>query len=52
LDEIDLVVFEEMSFEVKVNGRTPDGRMHDEKRSQKLTMSLWTGELKSISIST
>jgi hypothetical protein len=35
LDEIGLVVYEEMSFKVKVYGRTPD-----EKRSQKLTLSL------------
>jgi hypothetical protein len=34
LDEIGLVVYEEMSFKVKVYGRT------DEKRSQKLTLSL------------
>jgi succinylarginine dihydrolase len=33
LDEIGLVVYEEMSFKVKVYGRTPD-----EKRSQKLKM--------------
>jgi hypothetical protein len=26
LDEIGLVVYEEMSFKVKVNGRTDDGR--------------------------
>jgi hypothetical protein len=35
LDEIGLVVYEEMSFKVKVYGRMPD-----EKRSQKLTLSL------------
>jgi hypothetical protein len=35
LDEICLAVYEEMSFKVKVYGRKPD-----EKRSQKLTMSL------------
>jgi hypothetical protein len=35
LDEIGLVVYEEMSFKVKVYGRTTD-----EKRSQKLTLSL------------
>jgi hypothetical protein len=35
LDEIGLPVYDEMSFKVKVYGRTPD-----EKRSQKLTMSL------------
>jgi hypothetical protein len=33
LDEIDLAVYEEMLFKVKVYGRTPDG-----KRSQKLTL--------------
>jgi hypothetical protein len=33
------VVYEEMSFKVKVYGRT-DGRTPDEKRSQKLTLSL------------
>jgi hypothetical protein len=35
LDEIGSVVYEEMLFKVKVYGRTPD-----EKRTQKLTMSL------------
>jgi hypothetical protein len=35
LDEIGSVAYEEMSFKVKVYGRTPD-----EKRSQKLTLSL------------
>jgi hypothetical protein len=46
LDEIGLVVYEEMSFKVKVYGRTTDdgrtdaGRTPDEKRSQKLTLSL------------
>jgi hypothetical protein len=35
LDEIGLAVYEEMSFKVKDYGWTPD-----EKRSQKLTMSL------------
>jgi hypothetical protein len=46
LDEIGLVVYEEMSFKVKVygrridDGRTDDGRTADEKRSQKLTLSL------------
>jgi hypothetical protein len=35
LDEIGLVVYEEMSFKVKVYGRTPD-----KKQSQKLTLSL------------
>jgi hypothetical protein len=35
LDEIGLAVYEEMSFKVKVYKRTPN-----EKRSQKLTMSL------------
>jgi hypothetical protein len=40
LDEIGLVVYEEMSFKVKVNGRTDAGRTPDEKRSQKLTLSL------------
>jgi hypothetical protein len=41
LDEIGLVVYEEMSFEAKVYGRnTDDGRTPDEKRSQKLTLSL------------
>jgi hypothetical protein len=39
LNEIGLVVYEEMSFKVKVYGRTTDGRP-DEKRSQKLTLSL------------
>jgi hypothetical protein len=29
LDEIGLVVYEEMSFKVKVYGRTPDGRRTD-----------------------
>jgi hypothetical protein len=40
LDEIGSVVNEEMSFKAKVYGRTPDGRTPDEKRSQKLTLSL------------
>jgi hypothetical protein len=31
LDEIGLVVYEEMSFKVKVYGRTTDGRTPDEK---------------------
>jgi hypothetical protein len=35
LDEIGSALYEEMSFQVKVYGRTMDG-----KRSQKLTMSL------------
>jgi hypothetical protein len=35
MDEIGYAVYEEMTFKVKVYGRTPD-----EKRSQKLTMSL------------
>jgi hypothetical protein len=35
LDEIGSVVYEEMLFKAKVYGRTPD-----EKRSQKLTLSL------------
>jgi hypothetical protein len=44
LDEIGLAVYEEMSFKVKVYGRTLD-----KKRSQKLTSSpchFVTGELK------
>jgi hypothetical protein len=41
LEEIGLAVYEEMSFKVKVFGQTPV-----EKRSQKLTMSQVTGELK------
>jgi hypothetical protein len=41
LDEIGLVVYEEMSFKVKVYGRRTDGRRTDERRSQKLTLSLW-----------
>jgi hypothetical protein len=41
LDEIGSVVYEEMSFKVKVYGRrTDDGWTPDEKRSQKLTLSL------------
>jgi hypothetical protein len=40
LDEIGSAVYEEISFKVKVYGRTPDWRTQDEKRSQKLIMSL------------
>jgi hypothetical protein len=41
LDEIGLVVYEEMTFKVKVYGWMTDGRTTaDEKRSQKLTLSL------------
>jgi hypothetical protein len=45
LDEIGSVVYEEMSFKAKVYGRTTDGRRMDgrtpdEKRSEKLTLSL------------
>jgi hypothetical protein len=40
LDEIGLVVQEEMSFKVKVYGQTDARRTPDEKRSQKLTLSL------------
>jgi hypothetical protein len=40
LDEIGLVVHEEMSFKVKVYGQTPAGQTPDEKRLQKLTLSL------------
>jgi hypothetical protein len=40
LNEIGLAVYKQMSFKVKIYGRTPDGRTPDEKRSQKLTMSL------------
>jgi hypothetical protein len=41
LDEIGLVVYEEMSFKVKVYGRrTDDRRTPDKKQSQKLTLSL------------
>jgi hypothetical protein len=41
LEEIGLAVYEEMSFKVKVYGQTSV-----EKRSQKLTMSQVTGDLK------
>jgi hypothetical protein len=40
LDKIGLAVYEEMSFEVKVYGRTDEWQTPDEKWSQKLTMSL------------
>jgi hypothetical protein len=41
LDESGVAVYEEISFIiVKVYGWTDDGRTPDEKRSQKLTMSL------------
>jgi hypothetical protein len=39
--EIGKVVYEDMSFKVKVYGQTDDGWMPDERRSQKLTMSLY-----------
>jgi hypothetical protein len=45
LDEIGLMVYEEMSFKVKVYGRTPD-----EKRSQKLTMSLCDRRAKNLKL--
>jgi hypothetical protein len=52
LDEIGLVVYEEMSFKVKVYGRT-NGRTSDRRRTDagrkaitNLTLSLVTGELK------
>jgi sugar diacid utilization regulator len=48
LDEIGSAVYEEKSFKEKVYGTTTYGLMPDEKRSQKLTLSLCdTGELKS-----
>jgi hypothetical protein len=40
LDEIGLVVYEEMSFKVNVYGRWTGRRATDEKRSQKVTLSL------------
>jgi hypothetical protein len=48
LDEIGLVVYEEMSFKVKVNGRTDDGRTDGRrtKSEKKLTLSLCASELK------
>jgi hypothetical protein len=45
LDEIGLVVYEEMSFKVKVYGRTPDGRrMKSDHKSS--PCHFVTGELK------
>jgi hypothetical protein len=40
VDEIGLAVYEEMLFEVKVYERMTDRHRKEEKRSQKLTMSL------------